>query len=68
MVSIIAYVPLQMIISSSSKELSAYARAGSIATEVFSCIKTVLVFNGQDKECERYGHIALCLCRFSLKP
>jgi phosphoribosylanthranilate isomerase len=44
---------IQLIMSSTSKELVAYSKAGNIATEVFSCIKTVLVFDGQDKECLR---------------
>ena len=36
------------------KELGAYAKAGSVAEEVISSIRTVMAFNGQTKEIERY--------------
>ena len=35
-------------------ELSAYAKAGAVAEEVFGAIRTVVAFGGQDKENERY--------------
>ena len=34
-------------------ELSAYAKAGSVAQEVLSSIRTVFAFGGQDKEVKR---------------
>ncbi|XP_028607313.2 ATP-dependent translocase ABCB1 isoform X1 [Podarcis muralis] len=37
-----------------NKELAAYAKAGSVAEEVLSSIKTVMAFGGQKKEIERY--------------
>lgn len=37
-----------------SKELKAYAKAGSIAEEVLGAIRTVTAFGGQLKECKRY--------------
>lgn len=37
----------------SKNELEAYAKAGSIAEEVLSSIRTVTAFNGQKKESER---------------
>lgn len=40
-------------------ELKAYAKAGAIADEVLSAIRTVVAFGGEDKETERYG-ILLC--------
>uniref|UniRef100_F6URM6 Multidrug resistance protein 1A n=1 Tax=Ciona intestinalis TaxID=7719 RepID=F6URM6_CIOIN len=36
------------------KELDAYAKAGAVAEEVLSSIRTVVAFDGQDKECKRY--------------
>ena len=36
------------------KEANAYGRAGAIADEVLSSIRTVVAFGGQDKEVERY--------------
>ena len=36
------------------KEMAAYGRAGGIAEEVLSSIRTVVAFGGQDKEVERY--------------
>ncbi|CAB3362047.1 Hypothetical predicted protein [Cloeon dipterum] len=38
----------------SRKEVEAYGKAGSIAEEVLSSIRTVIAFNGQKKESERY--------------
>uniref|UniRef100_A0A8C6UZF5 ATP binding cassette subfamily B member 1 n=1 Tax=Neogobius melanostomus TaxID=47308 RepID=A0A8C6UZF5_9GOBI len=37
-----------------SKEQTAYAKAGAVAEEVLSAIRTVFAFNGQDKEIKRY--------------
>ena len=39
--------------STATKELAAYAKAGAVAEEVLSSIRTVVAFNGQDKECIR---------------
>ena len=36
------------------KEMAAYGKAGSIAEEVLSSIRTVVAFGGQDKEVSRY--------------
>lgn len=44
-----------LLTSATSKELDAYARAGAIAQEVLSSIRTVIAFGGQDKECIRYN-------------
>lgn len=35
------------------KELAAYAKAGAVAEEVLSSIRTVVAFGGEDKETER---------------
>uniref|UniRef100_A0A1A7WC62 ATP-binding cassette, sub-family B (MDR/TAP), member 4 n=1 Tax=Iconisemion striatum TaxID=60296 RepID=A0A1A7WC62_9TELE len=37
-----------------TKEQSAYAKAGAVAEEVLSAIRTVYAFSGQNKEIERY--------------
>lgn len=37
------------------EEIEAYSAAGSIAEEVLSAIKTVVAFQGQQKEAERYS-------------
>uniref|UniRef100_A0A8C5WKG4 ATP binding cassette subfamily B member 4 n=1 Tax=Leptobrachium leishanense TaxID=445787 RepID=A0A8C5WKG4_9ANUR len=37
-----------------NKELTAYAKAGSVAEEVLAAIRTVIAFGGQNKEIERY--------------
>mgnify|MGYP001810383861 CR=1 FL=1 len=37
-----------------SNELKSYAKAGSVAEEVFTAIRTVFAFNGQAKELNRY--------------
>uniref|UniRef100_A0A8C4I6J3 ATP-binding cassette, sub-family B (MDR/TAP), member 4 n=1 Tax=Dicentrarchus labrax TaxID=13489 RepID=A0A8C4I6J3_DICLA len=38
-----------------SKEQTAYAKAGAVAEEVLSAIRTVFAFSGQDKEISRYN-------------
>ena len=43
----------QMMATMTSKELKAYAKAGAVAEEVLSCIRTVTAFGGQRKECDR---------------
>jgi ATP-binding cassette subfamily B (MDR/TAP) protein 1 len=35
-------------------ELTAYSKAGSIAEEVFSSIRTVVCYNGQEREEKRF--------------
>jgi len=40
--------------SLAEKELQSYASAGSVADEVFSSIRTVVAFEGEDKEAQRY--------------
>uniref|UniRef100_A0A8C8RS12 ATP-binding cassette sub-family B member 5 n=1 Tax=Pelusios castaneus TaxID=367368 RepID=A0A8C8RS12_9SAUR len=43
-----------MIITLTSKELTAYAKAGAVAEEVLSSVRTVVAFGGQEKEINRY--------------
>ncbi|XP_061811583.1 ATP-dependent translocase ABCB1-like isoform X3 [Nerophis lumbriciformis] len=43
-----------MLTSFTSKEQAAYAKAGAVAQEVLSSIRTVFAFNGQQKEIDRY--------------
>lgn len=38
-----------------SEEQTAYAKAGSIAEEVLSSIRTVVAFGGEEKEIGRYA-------------
>ncbi|KAK1895893.1 ATP-dependent translocase ABCB1 [Dissostichus eleginoides] len=38
-----------------TKEQTAYAKAGAVAEEVLSAIRTVFAFNGQDREIKRYN-------------
>uniref|UniRef100_UPI004038F499 ATP-binding cassette sub-family B member 5 n=1 Tax=Callospermophilus lateralis TaxID=76772 RepID=UPI004038F499 len=44
----------RMVISLTSKELNAYSKAGAVAEEVLSSIRTVVAFGGQEKEIQRY--------------
>lgn len=39
----------------SQQELEAYGSAGAIAEEVLSSVRTVVAFDGQEKELDRYG-------------
>ncbi|NXN00221.1 MDR1 protein, partial [Sylvia borin] len=43
-----------LLASLTAKELSAYAKAGAVAEEILSAIRTVVAFNGQQKALEKY--------------
>uniref|UniRef100_A0A3Q3EQS3 ATP-binding cassette, sub-family B (MDR/TAP), member 4 n=1 Tax=Labrus bergylta TaxID=56723 RepID=A0A3Q3EQS3_9LABR len=45
----------KVLASFTSKEQSAYAKAGAVAEEVLSAIRTVFAFSGQSREIERYN-------------
>ncbi|XP_065186517.1 phosphatidylcholine translocator ABCB4-like isoform X2 [Sycon ciliatum] len=45
---------MQLVISFGTKEQEAYAKAGGVAEEVLSSIRTVVAFGGESKETERY--------------
>ena len=55
------YIFDQMSTSATQKELSAYAKAGAVAEEVFSSIRTVFAFGGEKKESKRYSNQATFL-------
>ncbi|CAL1527237.1 unnamed protein product [Lymnaea stagnalis] len=40
----------------SAREQEKYAKAGAIAEEVLSCIRTVISFNGHSREIKKYSH------------
>ncbi|XP_002933334.2 ATP-binding cassette sub-family B member 5-like isoform X1 [Xenopus tropicalis] len=44
----------RILASLTTKELAAYAKAGAVAQEVLSSIRTVVAFGGQEKEIKRY--------------
>uniref|UniRef100_A0A8D3DCN0 ABC-type xenobiotic transporter n=1 Tax=Scophthalmus maximus TaxID=52904 RepID=A0A8D3DCN0_SCOMX len=44
----------KVLTSFTSKEQTAYAKAGAVAEEVLSAIRTVFAFSGQDREIKRY--------------
>ncbi|XP_056375696.1 ATP-binding cassette sub-family B member 5-like isoform X2 [Hyla sarda] len=54
LVTISTALSSKMLVSLTSKELSAYAKAGAVAEEVLSSIRTVVAFGGQQKEIQRY--------------
>ncbi|XP_063781235.1 ATP-binding cassette sub-family B member 5-like [Pseudophryne corroboree] len=54
LVAISTAICSKMVVSLTSKELSAYAKAGAVAEEVLSSIRTVVAFGGQEKEIKRY--------------
>ncbi|XP_041104910.1 ATP-dependent translocase ABCB1 [Polyodon spathula] len=49
-----AAVLSKILASLTSKELSAYAKAGAVAEEILVSIRTVVAFNGQKKAVEKY--------------
>ena len=44
---------VQIVATFTVREQSAYAAAGAVAEEVFSSIRTVMAFGGEDREVER---------------
>ena len=44
----------KLMATAATQEAKKYAVAGSIAEEVLTCIRTVIAFNGQEYECQRY--------------
>nr|CAB3219617.1 multidrug resistance protein 1A-like [Phallusia mammillata] len=54
LLGISASVMFRIAATFTKKELDAYAKAGAVAEEVISSIRTVVAFHGQDKEVERY--------------
>ncbi|KAK2512847.1 hypothetical protein Q9233_015921 [Columba guinea] len=44
----------QLLASLTAKELSAYAKAGAVAEEILTAIRTVVAFNGQQKALAKY--------------
>ncbi|NWR27560.1 MDR1 protein, partial [Tachuris rubrigastra] len=44
-----------LLASLTAKELSAYAKAGAVAEEILTAIRTVVAFNGQKKALEKYN-------------
>ncbi|KAG8514703.1 ATP-binding cassette sub-family B member 5, partial [Galemys pyrenaicus] len=44
----------RIVISLTGKELNAYSKAGAVAEEVLSSIRTVIAFGAQEKEIQRY--------------
>ncbi|CAF1240166.1 unnamed protein product [Rotaria sordida] len=49
-----AVILVQIIAKATSEELKSYAKAGAVAEEVFSSIRTVFSYNGANYESERY--------------
>ena len=64
---------IQLLTSTSSKELAAYAKAGAVAEEVLSSIRTVVAFGGQQKESIRWDaattySVSIMLVLYSMWP
>uniref|UniRef100_A0A672J0P2 ATP-binding cassette, sub-family B (MDR/TAP), member 4 n=1 Tax=Salarias fasciatus TaxID=181472 RepID=A0A672J0P2_SALFA len=53
-VSPVLAISAQVLTSFTSKEQAAYAKAGAVAEEVLSAVRTVFAFSGQEKEIQRY--------------
>lgn len=51
--NILLFCHLQILATLTSKELSAYAKAGAVAEEILVAIRTVVAFNGQKKAVEK---------------
>ena len=49
------YLMFKVIAVITSQEQTAYAKAGAIAEEVLSSIRTVVAFGGEEKEIARYS-------------
>lgn len=49
----LCFLDCQLIAQATLKEQTAYAQAGSVASEALSSIRTVSAFGGEEKELER---------------
>lgn len=56
------YIDVKAVATLTGRELKAYAKAGAVADEVLSSIRTVAAFGGEHKEAERYSMTAFCQC------
>lgn len=54
LVAISGGIMTYMMTTATSKELTAYAKAGSVAEEVFAAMRTVVAFSGQEKAVQTY--------------
>ncbi|XP_077979292.1 ATP-dependent translocase ABCB1-like [Glandiceps talaboti] len=54
LLAVCAFLMTKLITSMTGTELDAYAKAGAVAEEVLSAIRTVAAFGGEKKEAERY--------------
>lgn len=52
-VTVMVTVSSQILASLTSKELTAYAKAGAVAEEILVAIRTVTAFNGQHRALEK---------------
>ncbi|XP_063290789.1 ATP-dependent translocase ABCB1-like [Pelobates fuscus] len=55
LLGISAMVWTKLLTSYTIKELAAYAKAGAVAEEILTAIRTVVAFNGQEKALSRYN-------------
>ncbi|XP_077115094.1 ATP-dependent translocase ABCB1-like [Ranitomeya variabilis] len=55
LLGISAAVWSKLLASFTTKELSAYAKAGAVAEEILTAIRTVVAFNGQEKALKQYN-------------
>nr|XP_006814547.1 PREDICTED: LOW QUALITY PROTEIN: multidrug resistance protein 2-like [Saccoglossus kowalevskii] len=53
--AVCASIMVRLMTRATNLELDAYAKAGAVAEEVLSAIRTVAAFGGEPKEAERYG-------------
>lgn len=61
------FLCLQTMKKMTELQLQAYSKAGGVAEEVFSAIKTVVAFGGQHREIERYASRLVDARRVGLK-
>ena len=54
LIAIVGYVFMQMSADAANDKQGAYARAGAVANEVLTSIRTVVSFNGHTRESARY--------------
>lgn len=67
-VTLVSVITVSIITARLAKrEMDEYAKAGSIAEEVFSAVRTVFAFGGQHKEVERYKENLISAKKISVK-
>ncbi|CAN2389827.1 Multidrug resistance protein, partial [Pristimantis euphronides] len=67
LISLTVVLWTKLVASLTTKEIKAYAKAGAVAEEIFTSIRTVAAFNGQQKAMDKYDTNLIDAKNFGIK-